>query len=254
MISDLKRRVIPLLLLRGARCVKGKRFTDFRDTGDPVMATRVYNAQAADELIFLDIDATREQRRTTVRIVERASEEAFMPLTVGGGVRSIEDVRELLNAGADKVVITTAAVMTPRLVADAAEVFGSQCVVAGIDVRRESDRVVVYTHCGRERAPVGFLEHLRELDRLGAGEFLVNSIDRDGMMQGYDLELVRTAASATNKPVIACGGAGNYEHLAQAFQAGAHAVACASLFHFGDNNPPRVRSFLKNAGFPVKEI
>jgi len=250
----LKRRVIPVLLLRGNRVVKGKQFREFRDTGDPVMATRVYNAQAADELMFLDIEATNQERRTMIAIIEKVSEESFMPFTIGGGIRSIDDVRGLLNAGADKVAITTAAVETPRLIADAAETFGSQCVVAGIDVMREGDRWAVYTHCAKTRTDLDLLEHVANLERLGAGEILVNSIDRDGMMQGYDVDLVRAVSQATSKPVIACGGAGNYGHLTEALHAGAHAVACASLFHFGDNNPPRVRSALKNAGFPVKNI
>jgi cyclase len=250
----LKRRVIPVLLLRGKRCVKGKQFGGFRDTGDPVMATRVYNAQAADELIFLDIDATNEGRPPMLDVVEKVSEEAFMPFTFGGGIRTVEDVRRALAAGADKVVITTAAVLDPQFVASVAETFGSQCVIAGIDVRRESGRYAVYTHSGRRRAEIGFVDLIRRLDAAGAGEILINSIDEDGMMRGYDLDLVKVAASTTKKPVIACGGAGNYGHLAEAFRAGAHAVACASLFHFGDNNPPRVRAFLKNAGFPVKDV
>lgn len=250
----LKRRVIPMLLLRGARCVKGRQFTEFRDTGNPVMATRVYNAQSADELIFLDIDATNEARASRLDALEKVSEEAFMPFTFGGGIRSVEDVRRALAAGADKVAITTAAVTTPELVGEVAEHFGSQCVTAGIDVRREGGAFAVYTHSGRRRANLDLVEHIQRLDRLGAGEFLVNSIDQDGMMGGYDTELVRLACRATAKPVIACGGAGNYGHLAAAFEAGAHAVACASLFHFGDNNPPRVRAFLKNAGYPVKDI
>jgi imidazole glycerol-phosphate synthase subunit HisF len=243
-----------MLLLRGARCVKGKQFTEFRDTGNPVTATRVYNAQAADELMFLDIDATHEGRPTNLDVVEKVSEEAFMPFTVGGGIRSTDDVRRALNAGADKVSITTAAIETPDLVSATAEMFGSQCVVAGIDVRREGSELCIYTHSSRRRLAIDFVELVRELDRRGAGELLINSIDRDGMMAGYDLELVAAAVRATKKPVIACGGAGNYGHLADAFAAGAHAVACASLFHFGDNNPPRVRAFLKNSGYPVKEI
>jgi cyclase len=254
MTSGLKRRVIPVLLLRGGRCVKGKQFTGFRDTGNPAMATRVYNAQAADELMFLDIDATNEGRRDTLKFVERASEEAFMPLTVGGGIRTIEEVRASLAAGADKVAITTAAIEAPELVGDAAETFGSQAIIAGIDFRREDGSLVVYTRCGRVRTDVDFADHVRNMDRCGAGEILINSIDNDGMMQGYDLEAIRLAASLTKRPVIACGGAGNYGHLDAAFKAGAHAVACASLFHFGDNNPPRVRAYLKNAGYPVKNV
>lgn len=250
----LKRRLIPVLLLKGGRMVKGKQFANFRDTGDPVMATRVYNAQNADELAFLDIEASREGRGTLVQVIEKVSEESFMPFSVGGGIRSIQAIRDLLNAGADKVVITTAAVETPELIAEGAETFGSQCIVAGIDVRREDGRYVEYTHSSLQRTDLDLLEHVRRLDRLGAGEIFVNSIDRDGMMEGYDLDLVRLVSSATKKPVIACGGAGNFKHLAEGFEAGAHAVACASLFHFGDNNPPRARSYLKNAGIPVKNI
>jgi cyclase len=253
----LKKRVIPVLLLRGARCVKGKKFTDYRDTGNPVMATRVYNAQSADELMFLDIDATDEGRPSLLTTVEKVSEEAFMPFTFGGGIRTVEDVRRALSAGADKVTITTAAIERPELVTEAAETFGRQCVVAGIDVRREggpTGKPVVYTHSGRKRVDVDLVDLVRELDQRGAGEILINSIDEDGMMAGYDLELVRTVVAATRKPVIACGGAGNTSHLAAAFAAGAHAVACASLFHFADNNPVRVRAFLKNAGYPVKDI
>jgi cyclase len=252
--DGLKRRVIPVLLLRGTRCVKGKQFGGFRDTGDPVMATRVYNAQAADELMFLDISDSPQSREATLAIVERSSHEAFMPLTVGGGVRSIHDVRDRLNAGADKVAITSGAIDVPDLISSAAATFGSQCVVAGIDVRCIDGEYVVFTHCGKARASVGLVDHVRALDAAGAGEILLNSIDNDGMMHGYDLNLVRCVTAATRRPVIACGGAANYGHLIDAFRAGAHAVACASLFHFGDNNPPRVRSFLKNAGLPVKNI
>lgn len=250
----LKKRVIPMLLLRGNRCVKGKQFSDFRDTGNPVMATRVYNAQSADELIFLDIDATTENRRTMLDVVERVSEEAFMPFTVGGGIRSVDDVRRALSAGADKVAVTTAAIENPEFIGQAAATFGSQCIVAGIDVRLEGERHVAYTCAGQRRIDGDVVDLVRELDARGAGEIFINSIDRDGMMQGYDLELLRAVCAATKKPVIASGGAGNYGHLDEAFRVGAHAVACASLFHFGDNNPPRVRSFLKNAGYPVKDV
>ncbi|MBI1945836.1 MAG: imidazole glycerol phosphate synthase subunit HisF [Deltaproteobacteria bacterium] len=248
----MKRRVIPTLLLQEGRCVKGRQFKDYRNTGDPVTATRVYAAQNADELMFLDIDASQSGRAATVAVIERVSEEAFMPFTVGGGITTIQDVRALLNAGADKVAITTAAATSPDLIRAAAQAFGSQCIVAGIDVRREGDRWAVYTHAGRVRCDLELHDHVRHLEQLGAGEILINSIDHDGMMAGYDLELVRTVSSVTARPVIACGGAGNYGHLIDAFRAGAHAVACASLFHFGDNNPPRVRAYLKNAGFPVK--
>jgi len=250
----LKRRIIPVLLLRGDRVVKGKQFTDFRDTGNPVMATRVYNAQAADELLFLDIEATVTGRSRLTEILSRVSEEAFMPFAVGGGIRTKADVRALIAAGADKVVITTAAVETPQVVSEVAETFGSQCVVAGVDVRREGDRYMVYARSGRVRTELELQEHVRKLDELGAGEILINSIDQDGMMGGYDLDMLARAVEATNKPVIVCGGAGNFRHLEDGLRAGAHAVACASLFHFGDNNPPRARAYLKNAGFPVKTV
>lgn len=250
----LKKRVIPVLLLRGDRCVKGKRFADYRDTGNPVMAARVYNAQAADELMFIDIEATHENRSTMLEVVEKVSEECFMPFTVGGGIRTVDDIRRALVAGADKVAITTAAVERPELVAEAAEVFGSQCVVAGIDVRREGDRYLVVTHSGRRPVDLDLLTHVRRMDELGAGEILVNAIHADGTMEGFDLDLVTMVSRITKKPVIACGGAGTYVHLDAGFKAGAHALACASLFHFADNNPIRVRAFLKNAGYPMKNV
>ena len=249
----LKRRVIPVLLLRNGRMVKGKRFTDFRDTGDPVSAARIYNAQNADELVFLDIEASGEGRRALLDVIERVSAECFMPLAVGGGVRSVDDVRDLLRAGADKVVITTAAVEDPALVRRTAEMFGAQCVVMGVDVRR--DEVLghrVFTHSGQVAHDLAAADLLARAAGLGAGEVLLNSIDEDGMMQGYDLPLVRMAREATPLPLIICGGAGNFQHLADGFNAGADAAACASVFHFGDNNPIRARSFLKNLGFPVK--
>ncbi|MBS2020286.1 MAG: imidazole glycerol phosphate synthase subunit HisF [Deltaproteobacteria bacterium] len=250
----LKRRVIPVLLLRGDRCVKGTHFASYRDTGNPVTAARVYNAQNADELMFIDIDATHEGRPTMLDVVERVSKECFMPFTVGGAIKNVDDIRRALHAGADKVLITTAAVENPTFIAEAAEVFGSQCVVAGIDVRKEGDRYVVVTHSGRTPVDVDLVAHVKRLDELGAGELLVNAIHRDGTMEGYDLELVAKVAKLTTKPVIACGGAGTYPHLIAAFEAGAHAVSCASLFHFADNNPIRVRAFLKNAGYPMKNV
>ncbi len=249
----LKKRLIPLLLLRGGRMVKGRQFRDYRDTGDPVSAARIYNAQKSDELMFLDIEATREGRGALLDVIGKVSEECFMPFTVGGGVRSIEDVRRLLQAGADKVLINTAAIEDPSLIESAAMRFGRQCIVAGIDVRKEHGGYRIYSRCGAAPAELNLIAHVRNLEALGAGEILINSIDRDGMMTGYDGELVAAVAGATRRPVIACGGAGNFEHLFEAFdQYGAHAVACASLFHFGDNNPIRARAYLKNKGIPVK--
>lgn len=251
----LKKRLIPVLLLKQGRMVKGTQFQNYRDTGDPISAARIYNAQKADELAFLDIDASREHRGTLLSIIEKVSEECFMPFTVGGGVRSVEDVRNLLKAGADKILINSAGVENPRLVAEVGNTFGNQCVVAGVDARYENGGYRVYTHGGRVPTNVDLVDHIRRLQEMGAGEIFINSIDRDGMMTGYDQDLIKTVVSATKLPVIACGGAGNFQHLADALGAyGAHAVACASLFHFGDNNPIRARAFLKNSGIPVKNI
>lgn len=251
----LKRRIIPVLLLKGGRMVKGRQFADYRDTGDPISASRIYSAQKADELVFIDIEASHQNRTTLTALIERVSEECFMPLTVGGGIRSVEDIRVLLRAGADKIIVNTAASEVPGLIAGAADQFGRQCIVVGIDVRREQGEYRVYTHCGRVPTSLQLSAHLSEMEKMGAGEFLINSIDRDGMMQGYDHDLLRLVRSGTSRPVIAMGGAGHFQHLADVLQADlAHAVACASLFHFGDNNPIRARSFLKNKGIPVKNV
>lgn len=251
----LKTRIIPVLLLKNGRMVKGKQFAGFRDVGDPVSAARIYNAQNADELAFLDIEASGEGRKTLLDVVGKVSKECFMPLAVGGGVTSVEDVRELLRAGADKVIITSAAVENPELICQAARIFGNQCVIGGVDVKREGEKYFVYTHSGKIKTNLDLIAHLRDLESRGAGELFVNSIDRDGMMQGCDLELASVVKENTRRPAILCGGAGHFMHLADAVQkAGVHAVACASLFHFGDNNPVRARSYLKNLGVPVKNI
>lgn len=251
----LKKRLIPVLLLKQGRMVKGRQFRDYRDTGDPISAARIYNAQKTDELVFLDIDASHENRRTLVHVIEEVSKECFMPFTVGGGVRAIEDVRNLLKAGADKVLINSAAVENPQLVTDAANVFGRQCIVAGIDARRENSRYRVYVQGAKVPTNVDLVEHVRCLETMGAGEIFINSIDQDGMMNGYDHDLLKLVVAATKLPVIACGGAGNFQHLVDAFDIyGVHAVACASLFHFGDNNPIRARAFLRNKGVPVKNV
>jgi imidazole glycerol-phosphate synthase subunit HisF len=251
----LKTRIIPVLLLRNGRMVKGKQFSAFRDVGDPVSAARIYNAQNADELIFLDIDASHEGRASLIDVIERVSRECFMPFAVGGGVTSVENVRELLNAGADKVVVTTAALVHPDFISEAAKIFGNQCIVVGIDVRRDeaSGKYRLYSHSGRQLHETELLDHVRDMESRGAGELFVNSIDFDGTMQGYDLGLATLVRSHTNLPVIIAGGAGNFKHLAQAIhEAQVHAVACASVFHFGDNNPVRARAYLKNEGILVK--
>jgi imidazole glycerol-phosphate synthase subunit HisF len=251
----LKKRLIPVLLLKNGRMVKGRQFRDYRDTGDPISASRIYNAQKADELMFLDIDASRDGRSALLQVVQKVSEECFMPFTVGGGVRTIDDIRDLLHAGADKVLINTSAATNPAFVEQAANIFGCQCIVSGVDVRKENGRYRVYTHCGSRRTDLDLCQHIQRLEAMGTGEILINSIDNDGMMKGYDGDLLKMVVSITKRPVIACGGAGNFQHLFDAFYLyGVHAVACASLFHFGDNNPIRARSFLKNKGIPVKTV
>lgn len=251
----LKKRVIPVLLLRNGRMVKGRQFGDYRDTGDPRSAVRIYNAQYADELVFLDIQASLESRGALLETVRTAAAECFMPLTVGGGITTLEEIRELLLAGADKVVITSAAVRNPELLSQASEMFGSQCIVAGVDYRRDGDAAQVWIQCGTEPTGLDPVMHARHLAELGAGELFVNSIDRDGEMNGYDLDMMQHIADAVSIPVIACGGAGHFMHLAEAFQrTGVSAVACASLFHFGDNNPIRARSYLRNLGIPVRKV
>ena len=251
----LKVRIIPILLLKNGRMVKGKQFSDFRDTGDPVFASRIYNAQFVDELIFLDITATNEGRETNFEIIELVSKECFMPLTIGGGISNISQIRKLLKAGADKVVINTAAVNTSQFVEDAAAVFGSQCIVIGIDVRYEEGRYVVYTNSGKAKTDLLLEEHIVNMERLGAGEIFINSIDCDGMMKGYDMELIKLVLTYTTLPVIACGGAGNFMHLVDAYkQTGVGALAMASIYHFGDNNPVRARSYLKNQDINIKIV
>lgn len=251
----LKKRIIPVLLLRNGRMVKGKQFANYRDTGDPRSAVRIYSAQDADELIFLDIQASVESRAALLDVVREAAAECFMPLAAGGGVRSIADVRGLLLAGADKVVINTAAVEDPALISAAAEHFGAQCIVGAIDYRGSDAGPRVWIRSGTEPTSLDPLAHARALVDRGAGELLLNSIDRDGMMQGYDLELADRVAQAVPVPVIVCGGAGNFMHLADALSKTAvSAAACASLFHFGDNNPIRSRSYLRNLNVPMRVL
>lgn len=251
----LKKRVIPVLLLRDGRMVKGVRFANFRDTGSPKTAVRIYSAQDADELVFLDIQASLESRQALVDIVREAATECFMPLAAGGGIESIDDVRELLLAGADKVVVTTAAVTRPGLITEIAERFGSQCVVAGIDYRESETGKQVWIRCGTEATEIDPVSHAKRLVSLGAGEIFLNSIDRDGTMQGYDLETAGHVASEVSVPVIVCGGAGNFMHLAEVLnKTSVSAAACASIFHFGDNNPIRARSYLRNLNVPMRVL
>ncbi len=250
----LKIRIIPTLLLRKGRMVKGKQFDNYRDTGDPISASRIYNAQYVDELVFLDIDATNEQRPTNIDIIAKVAQECFMPLTIGGGISSCEQIRELLKAGADKVVINSAALANPDLVEEAAYIFGSQCVVVGIDLRKEEDQYVIYSHSGKKRNEIDLLTYLATMEKKGAGEFFINSIDQDGMMNGYDLELFRLVKQNVDIPIIMSGGIGNFMHLVNAVQAGVMALSMASIYHFSDNTPIRARSYLRNNQIDVKNI
>ncbi|HWB40953.1 MAG TPA: imidazole glycerol phosphate synthase subunit HisF [Gemmatimonadales bacterium] len=248
----LARRIIPCLDVAGGRVVKGVHFESLRDAGDPVEQAARYDAEGADELVFLDISASPDERRTTLEMVARVADSIFIPFTVGGGIRSVADAGAALRAGADKVSVNTAAVRDPSLIARLAESFGSQCVVAAVDVKRIGGRLTVVVNGGREATSREAVPWLRELESLGAGEILLTSMDRDGTGEGYDLELTRAAAAAVTIPVIASGGAGNLAHLAEALEAGAHGVLAATIFHFRGSSLPEARAFLRERGYPVR--
>ena len=246
-------RVIPCLDVSNGRVVKGVNFVDLRDAGDPVEQAQAYDAAGADELCFLDIGASHEGRGTIIDVVRRTAEVCFMPLTVGGGVRSAEDARALLLAGADKVAVNSAAVARPELVADIAARFGSQCVVASVDARRTGSGWEIFTHGGRNPTGINALEHAARLADLGAGELLVTSMDRDGTRDGYDLALTRAIADAVNIPVVASGGVGNLDHLVAGVREGhASAVLAASIFHFGQYSIADAHAALRAAGLPAR--
>lgn len=250
----LKIRLIPSLLLRNGRCVKGARFGDFRDVGHPVTLARMYDAQGADELIFLDIQATGEDRETLFGIVAATAEQCFMPLTVGGGVRTVEDIRRLLRAGADKVAINTAALERPALIGEGAERFGSQCIVVSIDYRvREDGFHEVCTYSGQRATGIEARAWASQAVKHGAGELLLTSIDKDGTRLGYDLPFLRAVADAVPVPVIAAGGVGSLQHLVDGVVAGhASAVSAGSLFYFTDQSIIKARSFMRVAGLDVR--
>jgi cyclase len=246
-------RVIPCLDVADGRVVKGVNFVDLIDAGDPVEQARAYDAAGADELCFLDIGASHEDRGTIIDVVRRTAAVCFMPLTVGGGVRTADDARALLLAGADKVAVNSAAVSRPEVVADIAEAFGSQCCVASIDARRVGDRWEVFTHGGRRATGLDAIEHALRLADLGAGELLVTSMDRDGTRSGYDLALVRAIADRTSVPVVASGGVGGLDDLVAGVVEGhASAVLAASIFHFGQATIADAHAALAAAGVPVR--
>jgi cyclase len=251
----LSRRIIPCLDVTNGRVVKGVRFQELRDAGDPVACAKAYDAQGADELIFLDITASSDERKIMHDVVAATAEQCFMPLTVGGGLRSVTDIEAMLKAGADKVSLNTAAIKNPQLIADAAQRFGNQCIVVAIDAKREPDGRSwrVYTHGGRNATELDAVAWARQAVSLGAGEILLTSMDRDGTGIGYDVELTRAIADAVEVPVIASGGAGTLDHFADVLDAGhASAVLAASLFHFGTFTVPQVKAHLAGRGIPVR--
>ena len=249
----LTRRIIPCLDVKDGRVVKGINFVSLRDAGDPVEQAAAYDAQGADEICFLDISASPEGRATIVDVVARTADCVFAPLTVGGGVRAVGDAQRLLEAGADKVSVNTAAIRTPALVADAAKRFGSQAIVVAVDARRRGDGTwEVYSHGGRTPEGLDAIDWCRKVTDLGAGELLLTSMDRDGTGQGYDLELVRAVAAAVRVPVIASGGVGELAHLADGLVAGADAVLAASIFHYGQHTIAEAKQYLAGRGLPVR--
>jgi cyclase len=247
-------RVIPCLDVAGGRVVKGVNFVDLADAGDPVEQARVYDAAGADELCFLDITASHEGRGTILEVVARTAEVVFLPLTVGGGVRSVEDARALLLAGADKVAVNSAAVARPELVGEIADRFGAQCVVGAVDARQSAPgKWEIFTHGGRRPTGIDAVEHAARLASLGAGEILLTSMDRDGTREGYDLALTRAVADAVSVPVIASGGVGTLDHLVDGVRdGGASAVLAASIFHFGQYSIAEAHAALRGAGLPVR--
>jgi cyclase len=251
----LTKRIIPCLDVTGGRVVKGVKFLELRDAGDPVEIAEMYDQQGADELTFLDITASSDQRNIIIDVVRRTAERVFMPLTVGGGVRAVEDIRQLLNAGADKVSINTAAVHRPEFVKEAAERFGSQCTVVAIDARQVpgEGRWEVYTHGGRNATGIDAIEWAQRMEEYGAGEILLTSMDRDGTKYGYDLQLTRSVVDAVSIPVIASGGVGTLEHLHEGFTAGgASACLAASIFHYREYTIEEAKEYLRQKGVPVR--
>ncbi|MFZ5724448.1 MAG: imidazole glycerol phosphate synthase subunit HisF [Pseudomonadota bacterium] len=254
----LAKRLIPCLDVDKGRVVKGVKFENIRDAGDPVEISRRYDEAGADEITFLDITASHEGRDTTLHTVERMASQVFIPLTVGGGIRRIEDIRNLLNAGADKVSINSAAVSNPEFVGEAASRFGSQCIVVAIDAKKvsgpqESDRWEIFTHGGRKPTGINAVEWAQRMEMLGAGEILLTSMDRDGTRSGFDNALVRAVSEATNIPVIASGGVGNLQHLADGVRIGkADAVLAASIFHFGEYSVRQAKEYMAAQGIEMR--
>ncbi len=255
---SLAKRIIPCLDVDSGRVVKGVQFVDIRDAGDPVEVAKRYNEQGADEITFLDITATHEGRETTVHTVEKIASEVFIPLTVGGGIRTVDDIRTMLNAGADKVGINSAAVFNPEFVKEASERFGAQCIVVAIDAKKvsedsEPDRWEIFTHGGRKPTGIDAIEWAIKMAAYGAGEILLTSMDQDGTKDGFDLALTRAISDAVPIPVIASGGVGNLQHLVDGVNdGGADAVLAASIFHFGEYSVPEAKAYMQQQGVEVR--
>ena len=249
----LAKRIIPCLDVAQGRVVKGTNFINLKDAGDPVELAAYYDREGADELVFLDITASHEQRKTIVEVVRNTAKEVFIPLTVGGGIGSVEDIRELLKAGADKISLNTAAVRNPDLVGKAARVFGTQCIVVAVDAKRKGDSWEVFTHGGRTATGIDVIAWVKQVEELGAGEILLTSMDRDGTNDGYDLELTAAVSEEINIPVIASGGAGNLQHLLEGVTLGkADAVLAASIFHYKKYTIAEAKEYLKKNGVVVR--
>jgi cyclase len=250
----LKKRIIPCLDITEGRVVKGINFINIRDAGDPVEWARKYDMEQADELVFLDITATSDNRETLIDVVEKVSDEIFIPFTVGGGIRTVKDMQNILKAGADKISINTAAVKDPDLIEEGASHYGTQCIVVAVDAKREGDSFKVYVRGGRDRTDIDALEWCKHAEELGAGELLVTSMDRDGTKDGYDLELLQKITSMVNIPVIASGGCGMLSHLYDAIEiGGASAVLAASIFHYGEFTIPQTKNYLRKRGVYIRE-
>ena len=249
----LKNRIIPCLDVKNGRVVKGINFVDLKDAGDPVEQAKIYSDGGADEICFLDITASNENRSTIYEVVKKTSEKCFVPLTVGGGVRSIEGINKLLNCGADKVSINTAAVQNPKIVMESSLKFGSQCIVVAIDAKKEANSWKIFTHGGRNKTDIDTIKFAKQMEEYGAGELLVTSMDRDGTQKGYDIDLMQKISETVNIPVIASGGVGNLDHLAEGITKGkANAVLAASIFHYGKYSIKQAKEYLDSKGIPVR--
>jgi len=250
----LKRRIIPIELLKDGRLVKTINFSAPRDVGDPLKSSQVYSDQDADELLLLNISQNNRNVKALVELVEKIAQKCFVPLTVGGGIKCLEDAARLFNAGADKIMLNSIVYEQTRLINDISKIYGKQAVVVGIDALSDKTGFVLFSDCGRVQEPVSLSDHVTAVIQAGAGEIIIQSVNKDGTMSGYDLNLIQSVIAISTVPVIAAGGAGNFLHLKKAFEVGVDAVACGSLFNFGDNNPLRAKAFLKNYNIPLKRI